>query len=279
MEAFWRGWQQLPQYLEPVAFTVWSVPVYWYALFFLLGSFFVYYLVKRELLLKNICTKKEAADLGFGVFISALVGAKIGFLFFYWYPFVNLTDTSVLPGTKESIIALPGMSFFGGMVGVTLFLFWYARKYKKTFFILTDTLVVFLPIAIFFGRLGNFFHNELWGRITTTQWGMYFPGEQVLRHPSTSYAAFLEGFFLFSILFFLRKKNMRKELNVGILTAWFCVGYGALRFVSEHFREPDMQIGLIGSFTLNQIFASLIFLFGIGIYFFFKKSRVFIGRK
>lgn len=273
MEAFWRGWQQLPQHLEPVAVSVWDIPVYWYALFFLLGSFFVYHFVKKSLITNGICTEKEVTDLGFGVFASALVGAKVGFLLFYWYPFVNLANTAFFPGINESSLAMPGMSFVGGMIGVIIFIYWYARKYRKSFFVLTDALVLFLPIGIFFGRLGNFFHNELWGRVTPVQWGMYFPGEIALRHPSTLYGAFLEGVVLFSILFFLRKKNAHQTFNPGMLTACFCLGYGALRFISEHFREPDAQIGLVGNLSLNQIFAGLIFLIGLGMYLFFNQQK------
>jgi phosphatidylglycerol:prolipoprotein diacylglycerol transferase len=256
MERILPLWQHLPTVLDPIALTVGSWPIYWYALFFLFGSGFVYWLARRGYVGGGILSQKEYTDFGFGVFLSALLGGKLGFLLIYWWPFISL-DQKFVPQTLSEGIGLPGMSFVGGMTAVALYIFWYARKHQKNFFTLTDILAPFLPLAIFFGRLGSFVHGELLGRVTTMQWGMYFPGETVLRHPSTLYAALLEGFLLFLVLFFL-KTNQQE----GRLTAFFCVGYGILRFLSESFREPDAQIGYIGVFTLNQLFALLILILG-----------------
>lgn len=259
MHPFWMWWQNIPAYIHPVALTVGGLPVYWYALFFLCGAGVVYIIVGKEYQNKGILDKQQYQDFAFGVFVSALLGGKAGFLVFYWWPFLQGSQFSWFPVTSESGFGLPGMSFIGGAVGVTGFLFWYARKYQKNFFTLSDILVVFLPLAFFFGRLGNFFHNELLGKATTVPWGMYFPHQTFLRHPSTLYAAILEGLVLFSILYIL---FTRKKLPAGILTAWFAIGYGTLRFFSEFFREPDWQIGYIGMLTLNQIMAAGIIVIG-----------------
>lgn len=253
-------WQSIPQNLNPIALTLGGLPVYWYALFFLAGSALVYLLAGKQYQEQGIFTKAQYTDFGFGVFVSAVFGGKLGFLLLYWWPF---TPQDLIPTVGASTLALPGMSFVGGTIVVAFFILWFTRKHQKEFFALTDILVIYIPVAIFFGRLGNFFQNELWGRVTTVSWGMYFPGMNMLRHPSSLYAAFLEGIVLFSILLFLRKQNARGELRGGMITVWFCILYGALRFLSEYFREPDRQIGYLGIFTLNQFFAAGFFLFGI----------------
>lgn len=246
-------WQHIPTQLQPTAFMIGGIPIYWYALFFLGGAGAVYKLAGRYFFEQKIFHRQEYGDFAFGAFVSAILGGKFGFLLLYWWPFSG----GVLP---RQGIAFPGMSFIGGAIAITFFLLWYTRQKQKSFFLLADVISLCMPVGIFFGRLGNFIHNELWGRSTAVPWGMYFPGETVLRHPSTLYAAFLEGIILFGILFFLSKKN---TFGTGKLTAWFCIGYGALRFAAELFREPDVQIGYIGILTLNQIFAGSIFTLGV----------------
>ncbi len=255
--SFEMWWQQIPQTLQPVAFEVGGIPIYWYSLLFLLGAGAVCWTSRKQYLDAAILTKQQYQDFAFWVFVSALLGGKLGFLLLYWWPFVQTNSEIFIPRISGSI-ALPGMSFMGGAIAVSLFIFWYANKKRKNFFLLTDTLVLYAPLGILLGRLGNFFHNELWGRVTTMPWGMYFPGSSVLRHPSALYGALLEGLLLFGILFLIRKQD-----TPGILSAYFLIGYGALRFISECFREPDRQIGYIGSVTLNQILAIVFFVAGV----------------
>jgi phosphatidylglycerol:prolipoprotein diacylglycerol transferase len=158
------------------------------------------------------------------------------------------------------------MSFFGGLIGVMLYLLWYTHKQRTHIWQLTDTLVPFAPVVFFFGRLGNFVHGELVGRVTTLPWGMYFSGVVGLRHPSTLYAALLEGVALFVFLRCTQTHLQKYKTAPGILTATFFVGYGIVRFYGEYFREPDMQIGYIQSFTLNQIFSLTLIFFGVFLY-------------
>lgn len=273
MESFFSLWQETPSLFEPVFFQTGPLVIYWYALFFLLGSYITYLLFQRQIRKENILDKEGIENFALGAGLAALIGGKIGFLIFYWLPFIDADTTRLFPRTAESFSAWPGMSFFGGVVGVTFFIFWFARRKKISLFLLSDTLALFLPIAIFFGRIGNFFHGELPGRTTESPWGMYF-SDGLLRHPSTLYAALLEGALLFYLLFLLRKKkrDASQVLGSGIITAWFCVLYGILRFLSEFFREPDSQIGYIGTFTLNQFFALAFFFFGLVLLSFQKRK-------
>jgi phosphatidylglycerol:prolipoprotein diacylglycerol transferase len=258
-------WQQLPLHLSPVAVSFGFVHIYWYALLFLVGSFFAAYAALPAIIKQQQISRAAAGDMLFGIFVAALVGGKVGFLLLYWWPFVV---GSTLP---HQGFALPGMSFFGGLMGVALYLVWYAKKHHTELWQLTDTLVPFVPIALFFGRLGNFVHGELVGRVTALPWGMYFPGVVGLRHPSTLYAALLEGVVLFLLLRFIQARLQKNKTGPGVLTAVFFIGYGIIRFCEEYFREPDVQIGYIQSFTLNQIF-SLILIF-LGIFLYQKKKK------
>ena len=95
-----------------------------------------------------------------------------------------------------------GMSFHGGLLGVTAVIFLYSRANKIKFLSLADFVAPLVPAGLFFGRLGNFVNQELYGRATDVSWAMIFPADplRLPRHPSQLYEAFLEGILLFIIV-------------------------------------------------------------------------------
>ena len=70
------------------------------------------------------------------------------------------------------------------------------------------------PIGLFLGRIANFINGELYGKTTNLIWGVIFPKiDNLTRHPSQLYEAFLEGIILFIILnYFILKKIILKDL-------------------------------------------------------------------
>jgi phosphatidylglycerol:prolipoprotein diacylglycerol transferase len=108
-----------------------------------------------------------------------------------------------------------------------------------------------VPTGLFFGRLGNFIGQELYGRPTDMPWAMLFPSDplQLPRHPSQLYEAFLEGFVLFFALYYFA----RRPRETGQIAGLFLILYGLFRFVVEFVREPDAQFAgqtaLIESFN------------------------------
>jgi len=73
-----------------------------------------------------------------------------------------------------------------------------------------DVIACIAPIGLFFGRIANFINSELYGIPSNVSWSVIFPLiDNVPRHPSQLYEAFLEGILLFIILLtvYLNKKN------------------------------------------------------------------------
>ena len=60
------------------------------------------------------------------------------------------------------------------------------------------------------------------------------------RHPSQLYEAFFEGVVLWAVLWFVFRK--RRSFR-GQLMAVYIMGYGALRFLIEYVRQPDVELG------------------------------------
>jgi phosphatidylglycerol:prolipoprotein diacylglycerol transferase len=133
------------------------------------------------------------------------------------------------------------MAFHGGMLGVFVAMALFARKTGRTFFQVTDFIAPLVPLGLMAGRIGNFINGELWGRVASADFplAMVFPRVDSLpRHPSPLYQAAGEGLLLFIILWAFSAR----QRAVGAVSGMFLVGYGALRFVAEYFREPDHGI-------------------------------------
>ena len=232
--------------INPVAFRIGPLAVRWYGIAYILGFLCAYGILKRLAAQGRVTLRREAvADLMSWLVAGLVLGARVGYVLFYNLPhFVS---------EPWKIVAVweGGMSFHGGLVGVTAAAWLFARRGSIRFASLGDMLVVAAPPGLFFGRIANFINGELYGRVTDLPWGMVFPGESEPRHPSQLYEAILEGLVLWAIVCWAWQRWWRRP---GATLSVFLAGYGALRFVVEFTREPDAQLGFIlGFLTMGQI--------------------------
>ena len=102
----------------------------------------------------------------------------------------------------------------------------------------------------------------MYGTPTEKPWGIIFPNvDDLHRHPSQLYEAFLEGVILFIIVNFF---FFKKKLNYGVVSFIFLVLYGIFRITSEQFREPDRHIGYIFDIiSLGSLLSISMIVFGI----------------
>jgi phosphatidylglycerol---prolipoprotein diacylglyceryl transferase len=244
-------WQNMPIHLDPIVFSFGSFSFRWYAVFFILGWAAAFGYLSRRLRKGGAPFGKEMLwDIATASLAGAIVGGRLGYAFFY-EPSLLMHPLSLVSPIDASgrWSGIWGMSFHGALVGVVVVLFFLARRKKFDFWQFADFLVPAVPIALFFGRLGNFFNLELVGRVTEKSWGMHFPGVSGLRHPSQLYEAVFEGVVLFGILFIARGKGLKK----GFLSVLFLFSYGIMRFSLEFFREPDAGSAIfLGWMTRGQ---------------------------
>jgi phosphatidylglycerol---prolipoprotein diacylglyceryl transferase len=244
---------------DPVIFEIGPFAVRWYALAYILGLFagmwYARWLVKRP---PGLMRGEQVDDFLLWVLGGVVLGGRLGYVLFY-KPGEYLSQPLNILKTWEG-----GMSFHGGLLGVTLAIILYARHIKVDKWYVADLVACAAPIGLGLGRLANFINGELWGRVAPNlPWGMVFPtGGEVPRHPSQLYQAALEGLLLFVILHLMwRKDDIRHR--PGILTGIFWIGYGCVRIFGEFFREPDAYLGfLIGGATMGQLLSVPMILFG-----------------
>ena len=156
------------------------------------------------------------------------------------------------------------MSFHGGLLGLILGAYVFARRHSIPTLRLFDLISAVGPIGLFFGRIANFINGELWGRMTDVPWGIIFrDGGPLPRHPSQLYEAVLEGLVLVVLAYVLirRFEALRRP---GMIFGTFLAGYGISRVIVEMVREPDAHIGfLIGGTTWGQWLSVPMILFGL----------------
>lgn len=267
-------WQHLPEKINPIAFSLGPIQISWYGIMYLIAFAVVYFLVRYRIKTEKLNISFETVQDFFPwAVVGLLLGARLGDVFIYdWGYFQNHMAQIFLPFdifNHWQYIGIYGMSYFGGFIGIVLAFYIFAKiklpllnKERAGGEVLefSDLFVPAVPLAYAFGRLGNFLNGELYGRVTTKFWGMYFPLDIFgqLRHPSQLYELFLEGILLFVILWSLRKY----KFPVGYLTSFYLIGYGAARFVAEFFREPDNNWFFL-SLTIGQWFAAGIIVVGL----------------
>ena len=245
--------------IDPVLIEIGPFAVRWYALAYIFGIFggvlYMKYLNKASL---TIISSKQLDDFLIWVLLGVITGGRLGYVIFY-NPIFYINNPYEIVMTWKG-----GMSFHGGLIGVSLVIILYSLKLKINKWFLSDLVSCAVPIGIFLGRIANFINGELYGRVALNiKWAIVFPNAGPLpRHPSQLYEATLEGILLFLIMY-LFWKNKEIRSNHGFLTGIFCILYALFRSFCEYFREPDPHLGfLFYELTMGQLLSTLLLLFG-----------------
>ena len=220
-----------------------------YSLAYLIGVIFAYW--HTSVMLKQPgapMAQRHADDLFFYCTLGVILGGRLGYAAFYTggetgipSAFTDFSGESII---KWRLLELweGGMSFHGGLIGVTVAMAYVAWRDKLNFIRVVDYVAVGVPMGMLLGRLANFVNGELWGRASDVPWAMVFPGADDLpRHPSQLYQAGLEGLAMLVIMMLLFWTT-RARYRPGLMAGVFTLGMGIARFVNEFFREPDQQL-------------------------------------
>ena len=209
----------------------------WYSLAYLAGIVVGWwYLLKLLARPGAPMARRHADDMVFYATLGVIVGGRLGYVLFY-KPLEYFHNPAEILRLWDG-----GMSFHGGVIGVSLGIFYMARRNKLDWLRIHDYVACCVPFGLFFGRLANFVNGELWGAPTGSPWGVVFPsGGGMPRHPSQLYEAMLEGVMLFLILWYMFWKT-RARYQPGKLVGAFILAYGVSRFLIEFVREPDAHL-------------------------------------
>ena len=246
---------------DPVLIDLGIIKIHWYSLAYVFGILIGWW-YGRLIITKKIHGSdqenylKNFDDLISYIIIGVIVGGRLGYVIFYNLSFFVNQPIEILKLWEG------GMSFHGGLIGVILSTYIFSKVKKLNYKIYFDIICCAAPIGIFLGRIANFINSELYGTPTDKPWGIIFPEiDNLSRHPSQLYEAFLEGIVLFVLINFL---FLKKNFNYGLISFLFLIFYGIFRIVSELFREPDKHIGYIFDFiSLGSLLSVGMMIFAI----------------
>ena len=271
---------------DPVLIHIGPLPLRWYALAYVAGILLGWWYAARLLRAERVwaparppITLPQLDDLVLWVTLGIILGGRLGYALFYQPSLFLQVFTGQTLGERLELLQLwtGGMSFHGGFLGVSLAVWWYARKHNVRLLSLADVLAPVAPIGLFFGRIANFVNGELWGRPTDGPLGVIFCNDRIAqlyggacppqllvpRHPSQLYEAALEGLLLFVVLG-LAVWKLKLLTKPGYVTGLFLLGYGLSRALMETVREPDahMPEALQGVITMGMLLSIPMILVG-----------------
>ncbi len=264
--------------LDPVAIEVGPLSIRWYGLAYLaglvLGWLYMRGLARNAALWggHSPMTPDKVDDFLIWATIGTVVGGRLGFVLFY--------EPSYFIANPGAIFAFwhGGMAFHGGLLGVGLVIFIFARLNRLPMLSLMDMSAAAVPFGLFFGRIANFINGEIYGRVTDVPWAVVFPGhllepghEVAPRHPSQLYEAALEGIALFIILRILTH-HRDALLRPGLVCGVFLMGYGVARIFAEFFIQWDYsQYFTTEYFSSGMVYSLPMIL--LGAFFYFRAER------
>ncbi|HUJ76971.1 MAG TPA: prolipoprotein diacylglyceryl transferase [bacterium] len=252
-----HGWIYV-HHLNPILVQVGPLRIGWYGVMYAVSFLAGYVLLLRDARQGRVPLEEAAVpNLVTYLILGVVVGGRLGWVLFYGGMDYVREPWRILETWNG------GMSFHGGLIGVVLVLALYGWRHHIPLLELGDAVVLYVPVGLFFGRIGNFINGELYGKPTDGSWGVVFPGDrlQLPRHPSELYEAALEGVVMFLALLGVRRWVQRP----GVRMAVFVVLYGLARTAVEFVRLPDADIGYLawGFLTMGQVLSAPMWLGGL----------------
>ena len=190
-------------------------------------------------------------DLALFAFPCAIIGARIYFCIF------NGVDSF----TQIFEIWNGGLAIYGGVIGGFLGIFICSKIKKISLVKCCDLAAPCLILGQGIGRIGCYFAGCCYGIETTSEWLKVFPLSTQINgvwHLSTFFYESFLNFVGFVILMILTCKTKKQ----GIITGWYLIIYGIIRFVLEGLRDPTAALYL-GVFKVSQLLSAILIVVGV----------------
>lgn len=260
-------------------FEIGPLTIYIYALWIILGIVAAAIWTSRRLTARG-GEKGVVFDFVVWSVLLGIIGARLYHVVTHWGDYFvpgkqwwNPLETDAIWNIWDGGIAIFG-ALLGGAIGVLIA----SRLTGVRFLSFADALVPGLLLAQAFGRMGNYFNHELFGRPTTLPWGLEisslnpaFPvglPEGTLFHPTFLYEIIwnLAGIVLLLAI------ERRSRLRWGQFFALYLIWYGIGRAIIESMRV-DPSLLFLGMRT-NVLAALLAILLGVVVFIVQRKRHV-----
>lgn len=244
--------------IDPIAFSIGPINVYWYGI-----------IISTAFVIGILLAYKRAEKVGLNpdhiinmvtlVIPAAIIGARIYYVIFEWQNYVAnpLEAFAVWHG---------GLAIHGGLIGGILAGYFYVRKYKLSVWQIADICAPSVVLGQAIGRWGNFMNQEAHGGPVSAEFISNFPqfiqNQMFINgqyyHPTFLYES-LWNFSIFAFLFFYwTKKRFQGEIALLYLGL-----YSLGRYFIEGLRTDSLMVGPIRVAQLVSLTLILISIIGI----------------
>lgn len=277
--------------MDPIMLQIGPLAIRWYGFFIALGVLIGSMWATRLAEERGLDSEK-LLDMAVYLVIAGIIGARLVYV---------LTSPNAFFGPNGNPIDAfkiwqGGISIHGGIIGIVLATYVYARIHKLNMWSYLDVMSIVAPLGIMGGRLGNFFNGtDTGGRLTdwpigvtwpdpgTETWGAFgrfifgqnlwsfappacrnVPiGEACVVH-NTPFYGIIVGFILLFIVIWALRRSRTPGFAFWSMILW----YSVLRSVLEEtFRDNPLPWNVfvndsagIGFFTLTQLVSVVIIL-------------------
>jgi phosphatidylglycerol:prolipoprotein diacylglycerol transferase len=228
---------------DPIAFHLGPIPVAWYGIWYAVGLTAAYLVITREAKRRGL----NARLVDNGIIIvaaAALVGGRLYHVIDQWALYKDDPIKIILPPYS-------GLGVYGGIISGTIAAWYITRRWHQSFSKWADVIAPGLFVMQAFGRLGNFFNQELYGPPTNLPWGIAIDcAHRLPQYPCTLYPEATTGFhplFLYeslsgvlgavTLLWIARRWGSR--MRPGDLVLIFFIWYAVVRFALETLRTDN----------------------------------------
>lgn len=213
-------------------------------------------------------------NLGVAVIFGSLIGSRL---------LMVLTEWETFQGNWQALLSLhliqAGGVYYGGFLAGIATAFWFARRYRLSWWKVADAFAPAISLGLAIGRLGCFSAGCCWGKPTTHWWGVQFPDAARLfvgtptmtrLHPTQLYEAAAS---LLIFFWLLRRRQVRQF--PGQLILLYAIVYGVARFLIEFVRD-DWR-GWVGPLSTSQFIAVVLILAAVVLYFRLKPRQAVVA--
>jgi hypothetical protein len=144
--------------IDPVIVHLGPLALRWYSMAYLFGIILGWWYLLVLLRPPGApMARRHADDLVFYGTLGVILGGRLGYVLFY-KPGEYLQHPGEIVRLWDG-----GMSFHGGVIGVSLGILYLAWRQRLDWLRIHDYVACCTPFGLFLGRLANFVNGELWG--------------------------------------------------------------------------------------------------------------------
>ena len=241
--------------MNPILLEIGPFKTYWYGVIFV-GSFFVGLEILKWMYKREGKNPEVIENLLFYLLIGAAIGARLVHCFFY-EPDIYLSNPLKIFAIWEG-----GLASHGGMLGVLIVLWFFAKYHHESYMWLIARISIpgaFTASAI---RIGNFINSEIIGLPTDLPWAVVFQRvDNIPRHPVQLYEAIAYiAIFIFLLTVYIKSKP---EFATKVLPPLFLTTLFTARFFIEYAKTRQADYTTDLPFTTGQMLSLPFIIIGV----------------